>query len=57
MSNRAPSMNTVHPSVDPRGGIYPAEIDRIKNKIKLGDRISVTTMKGYVNINPDGTKP
>ena len=57
MSNRAPSMNTVHPSVDPRGGIYPAEIDRIKNKIKLGDRISVTTMKGYVNINPDSTKP
>ena len=57
MSNRTPSMNTVHPSVDPRGGIYQAEIDRIKNKIKLGDRISVTTMKGYVNINPDSTKP
>ena len=57
MSNRAPSMITVHPSVDPLGGIYPAEIDRLKNKIKLGDRISVTTMKGYVNINPDSTKP
>ena len=57
MSNRAPSMNTVHPSVDPLGGIYPAEIDRLKNKIKLGDRISVTTMKGYVNINPDSTNP
>lgn len=28
MSNRAPSMNTVHPSVDPRGGIYPAEMIR-----------------------------
>ena len=41
MSNRAPSMITVHPSVDPLGGIYPAEIDRLKNKIKLGDRISV----------------
>ena len=50
-------MNTVHPSVDQLGGIYPAEIDRLKNKIKLGDRISVTTMKGYVNINPDSTKP
>ena len=57
MSNRALSMNTVHPSVDPLGGIYPAEIDRLKKKIKLGDRISVTTMKGYVNINPDSTKP
>ena len=57
MSNRAPSMNTVHPSVDPLGGIYPAEIDRLKKKIKLGDHISVTTMKGYVNINPDSTKP
>ena len=57
MSNRAPSMITVHPSVDPLGGIYPAEIDRLKNKIKLGNRISVTTMKGYVNINPDSTKP
>lgn len=57
MSNRAPSMNTVHPSVDPRGGIYPAEIDRLKNKIKLGDKISVNTEKGYVNINQDSTKP
>ena len=53
MSNRVPSMNTVHPSVDPRGGIYPAEIDRLKNKIKLGDKISVNTEKGYVNINQD----
>ena len=50
-------MNTVHPSVDPRGGIYPAEIDRLKNKIKLGDKISVNTEKGYVNINQDSTKP
>lgn len=57
MSNRVPSMNTVHPSVDPRGGIYPAEIDRLKNKIKLGDKISVNTEKGYVNINQDSTKP
>ena len=57
MSNRAPSMNTVHPSVDPLGGIYPEEIDSLKNNIKLGDRIFVTTMKGYVNINPDSTKP
>lgn len=57
MSNRAPSMHAVHPIADPRGGIYPAEIQRIRNKIKLGDRISVTTMKGYVNINPDSTKP
>lgn len=57
MSNRVQSMNTVHPSVGPRGGIYPAEIDRLKNKIKLGDKISVNTEKGYVNINPDSTKP
>lgn len=57
MSNRAPSMHAVHPIADPRGGIYPVEIQRIRNKIKLGDRISVTTMKGYVDINPDSTKP
>lgn len=57
MSNRAPSMYAVRPIADPRGGIYPAEIDRLKNKIKLGDKISVNTEKGYVNINPDSTKP
>lgn len=57
MSNRAPSMNAVHPLSDPRGGIYPPEIERIKKKLKVGDRIPVTTMKGYVNMNPDSTKP
>ena len=55
--SRASSIHAVHPVSDPRGGIYPVEIQRIRNKIKLGDRISVTTMKGYVNINPDSTKP
>ena len=55
--SRASSIHAVHPVSDPRGGIYPVEIQRVRNKIKLGDRISVTTMKGYVNINPDSTKP
>ena len=55
--SRAPSIHAVHPTTDPKGGIYPAEIQRIRNKIKLGDKISVNTEKGYVNINPDSTKP
>lgn len=55
--SRASSIHAVHPTPDPRGGIYPTEIQRIKNKIKLGDKISVNTEKGYVNINPDSTKP
>nr|WP_142412221.1 hypothetical protein [Clostridium sp. Marseille-P7770] len=57
MSNRSESFSRVYPPSDPRGGIYPPEIERIKKKIKVGDRIPVTTMKGYVNMNPDGTKP
>ena len=33
--SRASSIHAVHPTPDPRGGIYPTEIQRIKNKIKL----------------------
>lgn len=58
MSSRTPIMNFVHPSSNPLGGIYPAEIERLKERIHIGDYIRVKTTKGYVNLalDPDNAK-
>ena len=57
--SRTPSMNFVYSLADPRGGIYPSEIERLKKRIQIGDRIRVNTTKGHVNLTPDpgNTKP
>ena len=53
MNSRSESLNRVFPPSDPLGGIYPKEIEKIKERIHVGDYIRVKSTKGYVNLAPD----
>lgn len=46
-------MNNNRYMTQPRGGINPWEVEKVRRTIKIGDRISIVTEKGYVNLEPN----